>query len=171
MNGITHIADFLKNPEMLFNFLKNNVAWDERMSARKTASFGEAYNYSQISYPYQAFTKEIQEIVDLIEKTLNFAPNNCLINYYLDGKSSMGFHSDQTDILTENTGVGIVSIGETRTLRFRNITDKNIIKDFELTSGSFIYMTNEVQDEWQHAIPKSDTENGRMSLTFRKMIK
>lgn len=102
---------------------------------------------------------------------MNFAPNNCLINYYLDGKSSMGFHSDQTDILVENTGVGIVSIGETRILRFRNSKDKTIIKDFELTSGSFIYMTNEVQDEWQHSIPKSDTENGRMSLTFRKMEK
>ncbi|MBC8755216.1 alpha-ketoglutarate-dependent dioxygenase AlkB [Kordia sp. YSTF-M3] len=171
MNGITYIADFITTPDVLFKFLKNNVVWDERMSARKTASYGEAYNYSQISYPYQAFTKELEEIIDLIEKTLNFAPNNCLINYYLDGKSSMGFHSDQTDILVENTGVGIVSIGETRILRFRNIKDKTIIKDFELPSGSFIYMTNEVQDEWQHAIPKSDTENGRMSLTFRMMTK
>lgn len=169
MNGITFIENFIQQPEVLFEFLKHNISWDERMSARKTASFGNAYNYSQISYPYQPFIKEIQEVVDVIEKTLNFAPNNCLINYYLDGKSRMGFHSDQTDILTKNTGVGIVSIGETRTLRFRNIKNKDIIKDFELPSGSFIYMTNEVQDEWQHAIPKSDTENGRMSLTFRKM--
>jgi alkylated DNA repair dioxygenase AlkB len=171
MNGITYIADFIKKPEMLFKFLKNNVSWDERMSARKTASYGEAYNYSQISYPYQSFTKEVQKIIDLIEKTLSFTPNNCLINYYLDGKSSMGFHSDQTDILAENTDVGIVSIGETRTLRFRNIKDKTIVKDFELPSGSFIYIINEVQNEWQHSIPKSDTENGRMSLTFRKILK
>lgn len=81
----------------------------------------------------------------------------------------MGFHSDQTEILYENTGVGIVSIGETRILRFRNIKDRTLIKDFELPSGSFIYMTNEVQAEWQHSIPRSDTENGRMSLTFRKI--
>lgn len=169
MNGITYIENFIEQPEILFEFLKNNVSWDERMSARKTASFGKAYNYSQISYPYQVFTNEIQEVVNLIEKELNFTPNNCLINYYLDGKSRMGFHSDQTDILVENTGVGIVSIGETRILRFRNIENRDIIKDFELPSGSFIYMTNDIQDKWQHAIPKSDTENGRMSLTFRKM--
>lgn len=82
----------------------------------------------------------------------------------------MGFHSDQTDILFENTGVAIVSLGETRILRFRNIADNTVLKDFELPAASLIYMTQEIQDEWQHAIPKSDTENGRMSLTFRKII-
>lgn len=169
MNGITYIENFIQQPEVLFNFLKHNIIWDDRMSARKTASFGQAYNYSQIVYSYQPFIKEIEEVINQIEKTLHFKPNNCLINYYLDGKSRMGFHSDQTDILVENTGVGIVSIGETRILRFRNIENKEVIKDFKLPSGSIIYMTNEVQDEWQHAIPISDTENERMSLTFRKI--
>lgn len=169
MQGITFIENLIDNPTELFDYLKNNVEWDERMSARKTASFGEAYNYSQMSYPFQAFSTELTEVIESINTVLDFKPNNCLINYYLDGKSKMGFHSDQTDILYENTGVGIVSVGETRILRFRNIKDTEITEDFELPSGSFIYMTNEIQDEWQHAIPKSDTENGRMSLTFRKM--
>lgn len=169
MNGITFIENYIDNPTELFNSLKNNVEWDERMSARKTASYGKAYNYSQISYPFQEFTTKLNEIIGKINKTLNFKPNNCLINYYLDGKSKMGFHSDQTDILVENTGVGIVSIGETRILRFRNIENHEIIKDFELPSGSFIYMTNELQDEWQHSIPKYDTKNGRISLTFRQI--
>lgn len=170
MKGITFIKHFIDNPSELYQDLKNKVEWDERMFARKTASFGKAYNYSQINYPFQEFIPELNVIIEAIGNTLNFKPNNCLINYYLDGKSKMGFHSDQTDILYENTGVGIVSIGGTRILRFRNIENREIIKDFELPSGSFIYMTNEVQDEWQHAIPKSDTKNGRMSLTFRKMI-
>lgn len=169
MKGTTLIENFIENPTQLFNQLRDTVNWDERMSARKTTSFGVAYNYSQISYPFQEFTPELNSILELIDHTLGFKPNNCLINYYLDGKSKMGFHSDQTDILFENTGVAILSIGETRILRFRNIENKEIRKDFELPSGSFFYMTNEVQDEWQHSIPKSDTENGRMSLTFRKM--
>ncbi len=169
MNGITFVENFISNPSELFNSLKTKVEWDERMSARKTASFGKAYNYSQISYPYQEFTNELRSIISSIDKTLNFEPNNCLINYYLDGKSKMGFHSDQTDILFEGTGVAIVSIGETRTLRFRNIENKELIRDYDLPSGSLIYMTNKIQEEWQHAIPKSDTDKGRMSLTFRKM--
>jgi len=169
IEGITYIPDFIQQPTALFEHLRTNVIWDERMTARKTASFGAAYNYSQISYPYQSFLPELTAVIAIIEQTLHFAPNNCLINYYLDGKSKMGFHSDQTDILAANTGVGIVSLGETRTLRFRNIADRDCIEDFDLPSGSFIYMTNAVQDKWQHAIPKSDTAKGRMSLTFRKI--
>jgi len=170
MDGITYIEDFVPNANDLFDRFRNTIDWDERMSARKTASFGKAYNYSQMHYPYQEFTAELKIIVRAIYEALDFEPNNCLINYYLDGKSKMGFHSDQTDILYEGTGVAIVSIGETRTLRFRNIADKSIIQDFDLPSGSLIYMTNAVQDKWQHAIPKSDTDKGRMSLTFRKML-
>jgi len=169
MDGITLVKNFIDRPFELFESLKTNVEWDERMSARRTASFGMAYNYSQMSYPYQDFIPELKSIISLIEKTLKFKPNNCLINYYLDGKSKMGFHSDQTDILFEGTGVAILSVGETRTLRFRNIENKELIKNYDLPSGSLIYMTNAVQDEWQHSIPKSNTEKGRMSLTFRKM--
>lgn len=169
MNGITFIHNFITNPEKLFDSLKWNVPWDERMSARKTAGFGKAYNYSQMSYPFQEFTPELKLIIESINSTLHFEPNNCLINYYLDGKSKMGFHSDQTDILYEGTGVAIVSIGETRTLRFKNIENPDVIKDYNLPAGSLIYMTNDVQEKWKHAIPKSDTENGRMSLTFRKL--
>lgn len=169
MDGITFIADFIDHPDQLFEWLQVNVDWDERMAARKTASFGVAYNYSQMSYPYQAFPAELHSIVDAIHAKLGFEPNNCLINYYLDGKSKMGFHSDQTDILVEGTGVAIVSIGTIRTLRFRNIADRTVIQDFALPAGSLIYMTNAVQDAWHHAIPKSDTTEGRMSLTFRKM--
>ena len=146
MNGITFIENYIENPTELFDKLKDSVEWDERMSSRKTASYGKAYNYSQISYPFQEFTAELNEIIEKINSTLHFKANNCLINYYLDGKSKMGFHSDQTDILFEGTGVAIVSIGETRILRFRNIENKDLIKDYELPSGSLIYMTNELQD-------------------------
>lgn len=169
MEGITYIENFIAHSTDLFDFLQKNIQWDERMTARKTASFGKAYNYSQMTYPFQVFIPELETIITLIEQTLEVEPNNCLINYYLDGKSKMGFHSDQTDILFENTGVVIISLGETRTLRFRNIENKEQIKDYDLPSGSLIYMKNEVQEKWQHAIPKSDTEKGRMSLTFRKI--
>ncbi|TCI85453.1 alpha-ketoglutarate-dependent dioxygenase AlkB [Tenacibaculum sp. M341] len=169
MEGITLIESFITNDIELFCYLKEKVHWDERMSARKTASYGEAYNYSQINYPYQKFTVELEEIVRKIDEVLGFKPNNCLINYYLDGRPKMGFHSDQTDILYEDTGVVIISVGEPRILRFRNIENREVKKDFTLSSGSLFYMTNDVQDKWQHAIPKADTEKARMSLTFRKI--
>ena len=80
------------------------------MAARRTASFGKAYNYSQMAYPYQEFLPELEAINIQLETAIGFKPNNCLI-----------------------------------------------------------YMTQEVQERWQHSIPRSDTGQGRISLTFRKM--
>jgi alkylated DNA repair dioxygenase AlkB len=169
MHGIRYIGEFISSPEELFRLLRDNVIWDTRMVARRTASFGVAYNYSEIHYPDTPFIPELINILNRIDDELGFEPNNCLINYYLDGSSKMGFHSDQIDILEEDTGIAILSVGETRTLRFRNKQDKNEVVDFELPSGSLIYMTQEVQHVWQHSIPSADTNEGRMSLTFRKM--
>ncbi len=169
MNGITHIENFIDNPNELFSILTTTVNWDSRMTARKTASFGKSYNYSQIDYPYQDFLPELEIINKKLKTVIGFEPNNCLINYYLDGKSKMGYHSDQTDILEKDTGVAIVSLGETRTLKFRNIENPDQFLTYELTAGSLVYMTQDIQSIWQHSIPKSDTENGRISLTFRLM--
>lgn len=170
MDGITYIENFINNPEALFDYLSANVNWDERMSTRKTASFGKAYNYSQMAYPYQAFLPELQTIIEHLKPVIGFEANNCLINYYADGSSKMGYHSDQTDILEAGTGIAIVSVGATRTLKFRNINDPELFLTYELTAGSLVYMTQEIQKLWQHAIPKSATEQARMSLTFRQMI-
>lgn len=169
MDGITYIENFIDNPTELFDLLTTTVRWDERMTTRKTASFGKAYNYSQIDYPDQKFLPELEEIIERLNPIIGFEPNNCLINYYMDGKSKMGYHSDQTDILETDTGIAIVSIGETRTLKFRNIENLDQSLSYELTAGSLVYMTQEIQKIWQHSIPKSDTENGRISLTFRQI--
>jgi len=169
MDGITYIENFIDNPTELFNILTTNVKWDERMTARKTASFGKAYNYSQIDYPYQEFLPELKVIIGKLKPVIGFEPNNCLVNFYMDGKSSMGYHSDQTDILETGTGIAIVSIGEARVLKFRNIENPEQFLTYELTAGSLVYMTQEIQTIWKHSIPKANTENGRISLTFRQM--
>ena len=79
----------------------------------------------------------------------------------------MGYHSDNTDILTSGTGVAIISLGSTRTLRFKNKLDPSIIVDYVLDDGSLFYMDDAVQRDWLHSIPKSDTLSPRLSLTFR----
>jgi alkylated DNA repair dioxygenase AlkB len=169
MNGILMIENFVEHPNNLFERLKQTIIWDERMSARKTASFGKAYNYSQIEYPNQEILPELKQVITQLEPVIGFTANNCLINYYENGNSKMGFHSDQIDILDSNTGIAIISIGESRILTFRNIENPNNIIEYELTNGSLVYMTQDIQKEWQHAIPKTNTEKDRMSLTFRKL--
>ncbi len=170
MNGVLYIENFLTEPQKLFEALNHKIVWDARMTARKTASFGKAYNYSQMSYPEVEFLDELKPVIAQIKKVLNFKPNNCLINYYENGQARMGWHSDQTDILYLETGVAIVSLGSERILKFRKINNPEITKEYLLASGSLLYMTQNVQKEWQHAIPKGKTDQTRMSLTFRKMM-
>jgi alkylated DNA repair dioxygenase AlkB len=102
---------------------------------------------------------------------LGFVPNNCLLNFYEDGNSSMGFHSDSSEELESGTGVAIVSLGSVRNLVFRSKVDKSVEYAYPLQPGSLVYMTKEVQDHWLHAIPKLVGAGPRISLTFRSIIK
>ncbi|QOW44867.1 MULTISPECIES: alpha-ketoglutarate-dependent dioxygenase AlkB [Acinetobacter] len=170
MKDILYIDNFIEDPQKLFEVLSHKIVWDSRMTARKTASFGKAYNYSQMSYPEVTFLEELKPLIVQIENVLGFEPNNCLINFYENGQARMGWHSDQTDILYPETGVAIVSLGSERILKFRKIGNPEITKEYLLASGSLLYMTQSVQKEWQHAIPKHETDQARMSLTFRKIL-
>ena len=169
IDGTLYIDNFIDNDNFLFDTLRDTADWDRRMASRLTTSFGVSYNYSDISYPDVSIPNYLDDLIVRINGVVGFISNNCLVNYYLDGRSRMGYHSDRTDILLPGTGVAIISLGSTRILRFRNINDRSII-DFTLRSGSLFYMTADVQDLWVHSIPSDDTDNGRMSLTFRNLI-
>jgi alkylated DNA repair dioxygenase AlkB len=159
------IDNHIDYTDTLFNNLLN-LDYDKSMKARWTASFGKSYDYSGKTYPYVPMPDFLNDLIPGIINNVGFTPNNCLINLYHDGSSSMGYHSDNTDILSSGTGVVIISVGSNRTLRFKNKIDKNII-DYDLNNGSLFYMNDLVQLDWLHSIPKSDAVGPRISLTFR----
>lgn len=166
---VLHIPNYITDCDSLFDYLIHNSDFDTSMKARITASFGKSYDYNGMTYPAIPFPTKFDDILNSINKTIGFLPNNCLINLYPHGMSSMGYHSDNTDILTTGTGVVIISLGSTRTLRFKNKLDPSIIVDYVLDTGSLFYMDDAVQRDWLHSIPKSDTTSPRMSLTFRNI--
>lgn len=160
-------AEFVAEADALFAGVRDGTEWDARMRARLTASFGQPYNYSGISYPTTAWPVALERVVDALERRLGFRPNNCLANYYPTGDATMGFHSDSVAELVPGTGVAIVSLGAERVLRFRNIADRLILRDYPLPSGSLLYMPAAVQAEWKHAVPAQPDCGPRISLTFR----
>ena len=166
--GSRLVDNYISDTTSLYDNLIN-IDYDKTMRSRWTASFGKSYDYSGKSYPYVEMPTFLSDMIPSISSIIGFEPNNCLINFYHDGNSSMGYHSDNTDILSDNTGVIIISIGSTRTLRFRNIVDNTNVIDYVLTDGSIFYMTGLLQNEWMHSIPKSDVDSPRISLTFRKI--
>jgi alkylated DNA repair dioxygenase AlkB len=162
--------DFLPDSQPLYLRLLRSIAWDERMQARKAASFGVPYNYSGICWPAIPFPDFLLPVLEQVIERVGYSPNNCLAHYYPDGGSSMGFHSDSTDELGPGTGIAIVSLGVERIITFRSQSDKKVREEYALPGGSLLFMTSEMQRDWKHAIlPTDQSAGGRISLTFRQM--
>jgi alkylated DNA repair dioxygenase AlkB len=169
--GMIIINDFDIKIDDLFFLIKNGTKWDNSISSRMTASYGVPYNYSNINYEPSKFPNYIFELAKQIENIIGFLPNNCLLNYYYNSESRMGFHSDQIDILEDNTGIAILSLGASRIMRFKNKVDNKIVFDIILNSKSLFYMDQTVQNQWLHSIlpEKEKNTSERISLTFRKL--
>lgn len=170
--NIILIEHFISSDEAnnLFDLLRKEIEWNKQMKSRFTASSGTAYQYSGIKYVRKPFPKELLLLSNSIEKTLGFKPNNCLLNYYLDGKSKMGFHSDDISQMVDGTGVAILSLGDDREMKFKAKNNDEHRVSYTLKNGSLLYMDDKVQIQWLHSIPKSDTTLGRISVTFRQLI-
>jgi len=161
------VDDFLKDHAELFAVLQEAVRWDESMAARKTASFGVPYNYSQMSYPAAPMHPALVPVVVSLQERLDVSFNNCLLNYYETGENRMGFHSDDTSDLVEGSGVAIISLGTQRDITYRKKDNKEIQVSFALKPGSLLYMDSILQTEWTHAIKKDKCAGTRISLTWR----
>lgn len=154
----------------LFQALVETIAWDERMKSRKTACFGQTYDDSGVDYEVIPMHPLLAPLCSRIEEHLGFRPTNCLLNYYADGRSTMGFHSDAIHNLHEGTGVAIISLGAERTLSFRSKADVSQQLGYSMPHGSLLYMTQETQNHWTHAVKKQDIDDARISLTFRHIL-
>ena len=159
--------DFLPNQAVLFDELRAAVDWDCSMLARKTASFGVPYNYSQMSYPAVKMPSMLVPVVAQLEAELDVLFNNCLLNFYETGHNKMGFHADDTTDLQPGTGVAIVSLGGMRKITYRRKKDPLNQRSFELLPGSLLYMDADVQLHWVHAIKRQTKATARISLTWR----
>ena len=165
--GITIEEDFFTEHEALFERLRSEVDWDHSMSARLTASFGVPYNYGQMVYPEAPMHAALLNLSTQLQRHFGFEFNNCLLNYYVDERSKMGFHSDDITNLRPGTGVAIVSLGEARTISFRQRDDQNERLSYLLRPGSLLFMELAVQQKWAHAIKRRRGAGGRISLTWR----
>ena len=159
--------NFVSDPHALLRQLRSHVTWDDRMRSRRTASYGAAYNYSQIAYPDVEMLDVLRPICSLIDRAFGFLPNNCLLNEYPDGDARMGFHSDEIDQLEPGTGVAILSLGAPRSMVFRRKADRTTLHPVELNNDSMLYMPAAMQSDWQHAIPAAPGAAERISLSFR----
>lgn len=115
--------------------------------------------YAELHYPSDPLTNTI------------YKWNGALVNWYPDGKSYIGPHSDSTKDLVPGAPILSFSFGGVRTFRIKKI-DKDLEgiekMDFQTHSNSLIVMGGNMQKEYKHEITKTAKEvEPRINITIR----
>lgn len=131
---------------------------------------GITYRYSGIDHPSAIWTDGIEEVRSRLKELFPDALiNGCLLNWYRDGKDSIGRHGDREDDLMPDSPIMCVTLGTPRTIHFRENRTKRKLQ-FTPQHGSLLIMYGDCQRTWTHEIKKDPKVNGqRISMTFRSV--
>ena len=147
------------------------VLWGKRIDQpRLTAWHGEKhYTYSGLTLRPLPFTALQLHVKAAVEAVTGDVFNSVLLNYYRDGRDSMGMHSDDEPELGPEPVIASVSFGATRPFTLKHKRTKQTVK-LSLPGGSLLLMKGKTQACWQHGINKSTRVVGpRVNLTFRNV--
>jgi alkylated DNA repair dioxygenase AlkB len=134
------------------------------------ADEGLRYSYSGLTHLGTGWLPELDAVKRKVEAAAGTTFNSLLLNFYRDGKDSIGFHTDAEPELGENPAVATVSFGSVREFVLRHKATKETLK-YRLAHGSLLVMGGASQHHWLHALPKTEEEVGeRISLTFRRIV-
>ena len=138
---------------------------------RLTAWYGEAsYTYSGLTLDPLPLTPLLEQLRRSVEEATGHRYNSVLLNYYRDGRDSMGMHSDDEPELGPEPVIASLSYGATRGFLFRHKT-KKFGRKIELTDGCLLLMRGCTQHNWLHGINKTVKFSGpRVNLTFRYIV-
>lgn len=139
---------------------------------RLTAWYGDegaVYTYSNLTNHPLPWTPELLAIKQRCEEIAHANFNSVLLNYYRDGRDSMGWHQDNEPELGEHPVIASVNFGATRRFQLRHKKRKDLDTiTIELEHGSLLLMQGTTQKFWKHQVPKTAQEVGaRINLTFR----
>ena len=140
------------------------------LQPRLSAWHGDkAYRYSGLSLAPLPFTPLLDAIRHAAETATGRRYNSVLLNYYRDGRDSMGMHSDNEPELGPEPAIASVSFGAARAFILRHKLTKETMK-LPLTDGSLLFMAGPMQANWMHGINKTAKPLGpRVNLTFRNI--
>ncbi|TCV95737.1 DNA-N1-methyladenine dioxygenase [Luteibacter rhizovicinus] len=144
-------------------------------SPRLSAWIGDAdavYTYSRTRFVPHPWMPVLASLRDRASEACGVSFNSVLANLYRDGGDSMGWHADDEPELGPRPTIASVSLGETRTFRFRDRETGGRTVAVDLTHGSLLRMAGDTQALYRHDLPKRVRVHGpRINLTFRYVEK
>lgn len=177
--------------EEYFQKLQLGIPWEnmkmytnsgETIVTRLVSWFGPfGYSYSKTHHqPFKGeWPNELLELKDMVEVELAKVGrptvfNSVLLNLYRDGKDGVSWHTDNEISMGVKPTIASISLGDTRKFELRKKENVDGPAEWRvyLTSGSLIVMDKNVQDDWQHRVPREYHERKpRINLTFRVVHK
>lgn len=138
---------------------------------------GCTYRYSGLVEQPHPWTRPLEELRLRLEDQLGVPFNSLLLNRYRDGRDRMGWHADDERELAAGHPIASLSLGATRTLRFRprpgsQPAQTETLKPLAmpLHDGDLLVMHAPTQSWWQHALPaRLGVREERLNLTFRRI--
>ena len=182
--SVKYYPNVLTNNEAnrYFDLLLQKIVWENDeaiifgkhiVTKRKVAWYGDSdylYTYSNTTKQAFAWTEELLDLREIVQKLTETKFNSCLLNLYHDGNEGIGWHSDDEKSLEKNSTIASLSFGAERKFSFKHKQTKETIS-LVLEHGSLLIMKDVTQTNWLHSLPKSKTISGpRINLTFRTMI-
>lgn len=179
---LDYLPSFFNQDESvgLLDALKSTIKWKQETFSifgktidvpRLSAWYGDdgkAYSYSGKTYHPHPWNDVLMTIRDRVNAAAGVDFNSVLLNWYRHGNDSMGWHADDEPELGQNPVIASISFGQSRRFDIRLKADHKVKHSIMLENGSLLLMKGDMQQHWQHQIPKSARATGeRINLTFR----
>lgn len=148
---------------------------------------GCSYRYSGLLHDPLPWTAPLAALRQRLHQQLGCDLNSLLLNRYRSGADRMGWHADDEAELDVGQPIVSLSLGASRSLRFRPRHQPRqggdngdgarpsaaALQPFavELADGDLLRMEPPTQRHWQHALPaRSRLVGERLNLTFRRIL-
>ena len=165
------------NADALFERIRSESPWTQETGRfgpfpRLTAWYadpGLTYAYSGVTHSATPWTPTLAEVRRQVEAVSKTSFNSLLLNYYRDGKDSMGMHADNEPELGANPVIASISLGGVRQFVLKHPRSGETRK-YDLAHGSLLIMGGSCQHHWVHGVPKTKSAIApRINLTFRQI--
>jgi alkylated DNA repair dioxygenase AlkB len=178
--NVSHVKQYVirKYADQFMPYLKRNMNWQETTMTfgsrvvkvpRLVCLVGDSdYRYSGIDLKGNPWNDPLSWLRRQLVTDYNFDSNGLLLNYYRNGRDSIGLHSDDERDLVDNSEIFTVSFGVERTMKFSSKFGGGTCSTV-LGHGDLFIMGKGFQSNWMHGIDKVSGNVGeRISLTFRQ---
>jgi len=185
--ALRHWPGWLAHADAWLSELRQQVPWRQEVITlfgrthdlpRLTcwmADPGCRYRYSGIEQRPVPWLDCLVPLRQQLETLCGHELNALLLNHYRDGHDAMGCHADDEPELDPDASIVSLSLGATRSLRFKPKPRSPLAAgsdplSLELGHGDLLVMDPPTQQHWLHELPRRRrVSTARLNLTFRKL--